>query len=726
MTRIQSARTILEASQRWREQCLLDGGSLLGSVDLWRNEFFRELIDRIVNQPDEGNHSFEEKLKNQLSSASQESIQLCAEVTWVYYLIVNSTSVKPATKRDQIRKIWSWSGYELAEDHWALTDVLEQGILNPGVAFLTGRWLEFRFIFKMMLDWTLLSRQDREGLLNAPWRFADWITSREEGSKRQMRHAVLYLLFPDEFEPIVAVQHKVKIARAIGETISGNARVDPSSVTSVDKALYEVSRRLEEKYPGKEISYYSSPIKDLWQGPIIPSLSPDEWYKERFGKAEAWVFAPGRNAVMWNEFCEQSIAGIGWELDDLTEFKSREAIEEALSESGGSASKTDVSTIGSFVNEIEIGDIILAKRGRKTILGWGTVTGGYSYESDRSGYCHTRSVDWRPFASELDLSELGRLLPTKTLTRYTSNKETIRTIFDLAKDVLPQTVYNKTNALQDLFLDEMQFDRILQSILLRKNLILQGPPGVGKTFIARRIAWCLIGQRDNDSVEMVQFHQSYSYEDFVQGWRPTEEGGFTLHDGVFYQFCKKAERFPDKSFIFIIDEINRGNLSRIFGELLMLIEADKRGSEFAIPLTYGSTDERFSVPSNMYILGLMNTADRSLAIVDYALRRRFAFETLKPEFESSKFRQQLQECGVSDKLTSRIIRKLTSLNETICKDKDLGSGFQIGHSYFVMEENSNGENWYRSVIEAQIVPLLHEYWFDRPEKVSELTDDLLS
>lgn len=728
MTRIQSAGTILEASKRWKEQCLLDGGSLLGSGDLWRNEYFRELIERIVNHPDEGNRSFEEKLKIQLSSASQESIQLCAEITWVYYLIVNSTSVKPATKRDQIRKIWSWSGYELAEDHWALADVLEQGILNPGVAFLTGRWLEFRFVFKMMDDWTLLSRQEREELLKTPWQFADWITSLEEGSKRQMRHAFLYLLFPDEFEPIVAVQHKIKIARVLGETNADVAKVNPANVTYVDKAVYEVSRRLEGQYPGDEISYYRSPIKELWQDDSNdPYTKSDEWYKERFGVVEAWVFAPGPNAEMWNEFCEVGIAGIGWELDDLTKFESRDAIREALSNSRGSASEIEVSTINSFVHEIAIGDIVLAKKGRKTILGWGKVTGQYRYEFDREGYRHTRSVDWKPFASEIDLSHLSHLLPMKTLTRYTSHKETIRTIFELANGAIRPPIYTKTTALQDLFMDEVQFDRILQSILLRKNLILQGPPGVGKTFIARRIAWCLVGQKDNDSVEMVQFHQSYSYEDFVQGWRPTESGGFALHDGVFYQFCKKAERYPDRSFMFIIDEINRGNLSRIFGELLMLIEADKRGSEFAIPLTYGSSDERFSVPSNMYILGLMNTADRSLAIVDYALRRRFAFETLKPEIESSKFRQHLLASGVSNELTDRIIRDLTSLNEEISKDKDLGSGFQIGHSYFVLEQNANDkEQWYRSVMESQIVPLLREYWFDRQEKVKELTDDFLS
>ena len=222
---------------------------------------------------------------------------------------------------------------------------------------------------------------------------------------------------------------------------------------------------------------------------------------------------------------------------------------------------------------------------------------------------------------------------------------------------------------------------------------------------------------------MVQFHQSYAYEDFVQGWRPTETGGFTLRNGVFFEFCKRAEQQPDIPFVFIIDEINRGNLSRIFGELLMLIEADKRGPEHAIALTYGATGERFSVPDNVYLLGLMNTADRSLAIVDYALRRRFAFETLKPAYDTREFREYLLEAEVDKDLVDRIVRNLSALNKRIRDDKDLGPGFEIGHSYFVPEESAD-EQWYLGIVNAQIAPLLREYWFDRPEQVNKLVEDM--
>ncbi len=296
--------------------------------------------------------------------------------------------------------------------------------------------------------------------------------------------------------------------------------------------------------------------------------------------------------------------------------------------------------------------------------------------------------------------------------------------------------YDLNSALDDIFVSDEQFERILRAIKDRKNLILQGPPGVGKTFIAKRIAWCLIGREDPDPVEMVQFHQSYAYEDFVQGWRPNEQGGFTRKNGVFFEFCKRAEQKPDVPFTFIIDEINRGNLSRIFGELLMLIEADKRGRDYAIPLLYGNPDERFSVPENVHILGLMNTADRSLAMVDYALRRRFAFAELRPAFDTDsgtyKFEEYLRAKEVDKALVKKITNGMSEINSRIRDEKDLGHGFEIGHSFFVPdkkffvpdeqaeEQPAEYEDWLENVIATQIEPLLREYWFDHPEKVHDL------
>lgn len=282
--------------------------------------------------------------------------------------------------------------------------------------------------------------------------------------------------------------------------------------------------------------------------------------------------------------------------------------------------------------------------------------------------------------------------------------------------------YTKDLALNGLFFTEAEFDRMISALQQKKNIVLQGPPGVGKTFIAKRLAYSLMGEKAESRVKVVQFHQSYSYEDFIQGYRPCTDGGFELKDGVFFEFCRRAMR-SDKKFVIIIDEINRGNLSKIFGELLMLIEADKRGEEHKVTLAYAETEEDFFyIPDNVYLIGTMNTADRSLAIVDYALRRRFRFITLAPQFHSPKFRSFLLDRKVDETLADRIIMMMEDLNRTIAKDsKNLGPGYQIGHSYFCPPLNlPTADEWFRNVIDHEIAPLLEEYWFDDSEKVESL------
>jgi 5-methylcytosine-specific restriction enzyme B len=242
---------------------------------------------------------------------------------------------------------------------------------------------------------------------------------------------------------------------------------------------------------------------------------------------------------------------------------------------------------------------------------------------------------------------------------------------------------------------------------------------VGKTFFSRKLAYALLKEKAPERISAVQFHQSYSYEDFVQGYRPTAEG-FIRKDGLFYQFCERARDDEERSYVFIIDEINRGNMSKIFGELLMLIEADKRSAEWKTPLSYSTTpDEAFHVPPNVYLIGLMNTADRSLAVVDYAFRRRFAFIQLSPAFAFAGFAKFLSDAGAEQSLVSKIVTGLNQLNEAITKDTtNLGPGFAIGHSFFcdLPKEGPPNLDWYRSVIDTEIRPLLEEYWFDSPRE----------
>lgn len=288
-------------------------------------------------------------------------------------------------------------------------------------------------------------------------------------------------------------------------------------------------------------------------------------------------------------------------------------------------------------------------------------------------------------------------------------------ILDIIREVNPILtddkidVYNKTDFLDEVYMSEDRYENLVGVLRNKKNIILQGAPGVGKTFAARRLAWSMMGEKDDSRVEFIQFHQNYSYEDFVMGYKPSGDG-FELKYGVFYRFCQKAANQPDKEHFFIIDEINRGNMSKIFGELLMLIENDYRGTKAT--LAYNGLS--FSVPKNLYIIGMMNTADRSLAMIDYALRRRFSFFDVDPGFDSEGFTSYQNR--LNNETLNDLIAKVKELNREIALDKSLGKGFCIGHSYFCGKDACTDE-WLHAIVDYDILPMLREYWFDDATKL---------
>ena len=269
--------------------------------------------------------------------------------------------------------------------------------------------------------------------------------------------------------------------------------------------------------------------------------------------------------------------------------------------------------------------------------------------------------------------------------------------------------YRKSDFLDEVYMTEKRYENLVAVLRNKKNIILQGAPGVGKTFAARRLAWSMMGEKDDSRIEFVQFHQNYSYEDFMMGYKPVEDG-FELKYGIFYRFCQKAANQPDKEFFFIIDEINRGNMSKIFGELLMLIERDYRGTKAT--LAYNGLS--FSVPKNLYIIGMMNTADRSLAMIDYALRRRFSFFEVEPGFDSEGFIHY--QNSLNNETLNELVNKVKDLNREISLDKSLGKGFCIGHSYFCGRDVCT-EEWLHSIVDYDILPMLSEYWFDDANKL---------
>ena len=474
----------------------------------------------------------------------------------------------------------------------------------------------------------------------------------------------------------------------------------------------------------------------------FPELSYYAWKSNQSGKTEEttpttvdsniketnyWIYSPGDNASMWDEFYKSGIMGIGWDdVTDLKGFSSKEEIKEYMKKvyDPSYSYKNNAHCLWQFANEIKVGDVIFVKKGMHKIIGKGIVTSDYIYDTSRCTYKHIRKVDWQ---NKGEWEHPGQAV-MKTLTNISAYPDYVQKLLalfaeDTSEEVSEQKeikypLYSKDDFLNEVYMDEDTYNTLTELLEAKYNVILQGAPGVGKTFAAKRLAYSIMGQKDTSRVAMVQFHQSYSYEDFIQGYRPSKDG-FELENGTFYKFCKEAEEDNERPYFFIIDEINRGNLSKILGELMMLIEKDKRGEK--IKLLY--SNEWFTVPQNVRIIGMMNTADRSLALMDYALRRRFAFFDFAPAFSSEGFKNYLAEKN-SQKLES-LITAVESLNNTISSDESLGDGFRIGHSYFCTDGEITDE-WLKSVVEYEVIPLIKEYWFDEPTKVRDWSATLRS
>lgn len=282
-------------------------------------------------------------------------------------------------------------------------------------------------------------------------------------------------------------------------------------------------------------------------------------------------------------------------------------------------------------------------------------------------------------------------------------------MYPLYSEAVKLDSYDRSSFLRQVYMSGENFDTLCALLRHKKNVILQGAPGVGKTYAAKRLAYAMMGAKDESRIEFVQFHQNYSYEDFIMGYKPTDKG-FALTGGIFYEFCGRASKNKGRDYFFIIDEINRGNMSKVFGELLMLIEKEYRNT----PATLAYSKEKFSVPDNVYIIGMMNTADRSLAIIDYALRRRFSFFEMNPAFDTEGF--AAYQSMLDNETFDSLIDCVRELNRDIRKDASLGSGFCIGHSYFCNQKECT-EEWMKAVVYYDILPMLREYWFDDSGKV---------
>jgi hypothetical protein len=455
--------------------------------------------------------------------------------------------------------------------------------------------------------------------------------------------------------------------------------------------------------------------------------------------ARVWLVSPGPGAREWDVFYREGVIALGADIGDFRQYATADEFRAAIRRwrQDDRPATNDGLANYEFTHAMKVGDAVFVKRGRKEIVGYGTIASEYRYEPARGEYAHIRKVDWHKRGSWTladhalvvkALTEIGRYPQLVSEIRRAVELEDETPIAPVEAETAPKDVYGLEQAQQDLFAPREHIEEALELLRYKKNLVLQGPPGVGKTFFARHLAYLLLGEKDDARIRQVQFHPSYAYEDFVQGYRPTAGGKFERVNGPFITFCSDALQDQEVPYVLVIDEINRGNLSKIFGELLSLLEGDKRSKRWAVQLAYGRADELpYYVPKNLHVIGTMNTADRSLALVDYALRRRFAFFDMRPGFGLPAFAQRLAAIGVDPALRDRIVRRFERLNRSIQEDANLGEGYRIGHSYFCHrpEGRPADEAWYERIVRTEIKPLLSEYWYDARQRVDDEIVQLL-
>ena len=488
----------------------------------------------------------------------------------------------------------------------------------------------------------------------------------------------------------------------------------PTNPTGVERFLSTVFLLADIRTQAEDLDQQS---EDNPHQPRIAQTSNAE--------ARYWLMALGPGAKNWDECRREGIACLGWDdLGDITEYKSREAI---------ALGRNDSLACWQFCHDMEPGDTIFAKLGTTAVVGHGRITSAYRFDPDRPEYKNVRDVDWLSnFPDGVRVRD--KRLVTKTLTDVSAYPNLVDSL-KRAVGILPplpesqgEPLYTTGSILEDgCFLDPGELDSLLNRLETKKNLVLQGPPGTGKTWLAKRLAYALIGRRDRERISNVQFHPTLSYEDFVLGWRPSASG-LELTKGIFLRAIESASTDLETPFVVVIEEINRGNPAQIFGELITLLEADKRSEDEALELSYAAADEttRVHVPENLHVIGTMNIADRSLALVDLALRRRFAFATLKPRIDETWHRWVTEQLGIDADAANGIQRRMATLNESIAKS--LGEQFCVGHSYVTPAHRLNPdgvEGWFRDVVETELAPLLEEYWFDDAGRARQERDRLL-
>jgi hypothetical protein len=780
------ASEVYEVADRLVDGPLREGTSLFSpNEELWRGAPVDELHEAIVEGEREDEEAFETFLERRLADRSDEVLQLAAEVLYLHFLAPRAETIDGETRREHLDRVLGGmeQPVDIPDD---FDGVLDAGVMAADLEFVTRRDSMVRYLVDFVWAWADESDGERETLLDDPWAFREFAVAADTEEAQAQRNALLHLVFPETFEPLGAQGVKETVAETFDVEVADSempldrklAEIRESLAEQVDGdlgSLYDdrVRWRWESdaweeflEFTGRLYRWdgFEANIRD-YRLEIAENLSEtreaflegdDEW-KRLLEEA----FGPPNNLASWrlkdalltwvDEDPEQARVGLRilWAEDGTAAERIGGFLDVAPDELAGAPEK-----------RLELASFLM--------MGVDAATYPfYDHEPFRDAYRlvdlpkpdATRPVEaYRRALNFLDALiedsatrdiEIRDRQDAESLVWMVTGKDPTSLHFlddelrerlsDFLDEQLPDEEGDGEDAepgpeeasaepvdieglADQLFLPTSGFRRLVDLVGRRKNVVLEGPSGVGKTHLAERLAYAVLGERADKRIETVQFHPSYGYEQFVQGYRPVADGGTERRNGVFFEFCRRAQTDQAHPYVFVIDAIERGDLSEIFGEVTLLLEPDRRGPDHAVPLQYAESDgETFCVPENVHVVATMDAAARSQAGAgDGVLRRRFAFFDLEPAFGRESFRAYLGDCEVPDDLVERIDERMQALNETIARE--VGREYRIGHGYFCPRPTATGprdEDWYREVVECDIRPLLRDYWFDAPERVDE-------
>jgi len=671
---------------------------------VWSAETLEDLHTRFNLAPDESSDSFEKKFARQLEGASAATIQLAAEIVYVHFLVASDIGAK--AKRRLVELIISWSPEPISIPQ-DLQDAFSAGVCSTGVAFKTYRPNQLWFLIDTLRAWKALTADRRSELLADAWAFKDWVESVPQKAAYTQRQALLHLVFSDVFEEMVSREHKALIIKAFGADASAPLPADP------DRALAVIREQLNPEY-GSDFSFYVPGVVERWRPELsktaVISQSSDE------PSRRAWfIRGTEGNKSHVPDWLSGGFCAIGWlELGELPIDIDRASLVERLRvtypDASDGTNRNSAGVILRFLQAMRVGDIVLAPNGPDLYVG--VVDGPVEYRPAGTHSPWRRAVDWAnpetPIArSDASASLYSKMRTLLTLTDISENLAELSAYLEpapgapirsaVAEAALPDAT---PELAADLHLPESWLQNQIDLLRRKRQLVFYGPPGTGKTFIAQALADHLTG--DPSASTLVQFHPSYSYEDFFEGFRPraTTAGmvGFELVQGPLRRMAEAADHDRGRPYVLIIDEINRANVAKVFGEMYFSLEYRER----AVALQY-SGDSLFQLPQNLYIIGTMNTVDRSIALVDAAMRRRFFFTALFPD--RPPIDGLLGEWLAVNHLPNEIAIIHAELNRRIGDNEAA-----IGPSYF-MEADIGDPGVLDLVWEHAVLPQLEEHHF---------------